>query len=147
MLARIMTRQIVSGPLTAGVAYFAGVFAVGIVLGTVRTLALVPRLGRWGATLSELPVMLVVSWIYCSWLLLRFSVPATLKARLLMGSVAFGLLMIAEVMLGAGFFGRNLEEQIYDMTNGPGLLGLLGQIAFAVFPLALLWRNRGRSPR
>lgn len=134
-------------PLTAAMAYFAGIFAVGFVLGTIRILALVPRLGSWGANLSELPVILAVSWIYCGWLLRRFSVPATSQARLLMGSVAFGLLMIAELMLGAGLFRRNLEEQVHNMSNGPGLLGLLGQIAFAAFPLAALWRrNRPRAP-
>lgn len=135
-----------SSHLTAGMAYFAGVFAVGFVLGTIRITALVPWIGSWGATLSELPVMLFVSWIYCSWLLRRFSVPATPKARMLMGSVAFGLLMVAELMLGVGLFRRNLEEQVHDMTKGPGLLGLLGQFAFAAFPLALWCRNRPRAP-
>jgi hypothetical protein len=47
--------------LKAGVLYFALVFAAGFVLGTVRTLWAVPRLGVRTAELIELPTMLGVS--------------------------------------------------------------------------------------
>jgi hypothetical protein len=46
--------------LKAALLYFAIVFGVGFVLGTIRTLWLVPRLGARAAELLEMPVMLVV---------------------------------------------------------------------------------------
>ncbi len=45
--------------LKAGAAYFAAVFGTGFVLGTVRTLWLVPRLGTRNAELIEAPFMFV----------------------------------------------------------------------------------------
>ena len=44
----------------AGVLYFALVFGAGFVLGTIRTLGVVPRVGARIAELMETPVMLVV---------------------------------------------------------------------------------------
>lgn len=126
----------------AGIAYFAGMFALGFVLGTVRVLLLAPVLGDWGATFAELPVMLAISWIYCGWLLRRLAVPGAFGARLLMGAVAFTLLMIAEVLLGVGLFERTLPQQVGEMTSGAGLAGLVGQLAFAAFPVLQLHRGR-----
>ena len=47
--------------LKAGAVYFAVVFAVGFVLGTIRTLWVVPRFGARTAELMEMPVMLAVT--------------------------------------------------------------------------------------
>jgi ABC-type uncharacterized transport system permease subunit len=131
---------------SAGVVYFAGMFALGFVLGTARVLVVAPVLGDWGATFAELPIMLAISWIYCGWLLRRFAVPAAMGARLVMGATALILLMVAEVMLGIGLFGRSLAGQVQAMTSGPGLAGLLGQLAFAAFPLVRL-RSGGAGIR
>ena len=128
--------------LSAGAVYFAGMFGLGFLLGTGRVMLVTPRLGEWVATLIELPVMLALSWLYCGWLLRRFSVPARVADRLAMGAFAFMLLMLAEVLLGVGLFNRGLPEQVGEMTNGPGLAGLAGQLAFACFPV--LQRN-GKS--
>ncbi|QHL92025.1 hypothetical protein GVO57_14115 (plasmid) [Sphingomonas changnyeongensis] len=118
----------------AGVTYFAGMFAIGFVLGTLRVLLLVPAIGEWGATLTELPVMLAVSWLYCGWLTRWLDVPERLGPRLQMGAVALTLLWIAEILLGICLFGRHLPQQILAMARGPGLAGLAAQIIFATFP-------------
>jgi hypothetical protein len=47
--------------LKAGVLYFALVFGAGFVLGTIRTLWVVPRVGTRMAELIETPIMLVVT--------------------------------------------------------------------------------------
>lgn len=124
----------------AGVAYFAIMFSIGFVLGTVRVMLLAPVLGEWGATSAELPLMLAVSWVTSAWLVARMRVPPTVGARLLMGLMSFALLMVAEVLLGMSLFGRTLVQQVGEMTSGPGLAGLLGQVAFAAFPLLQLHR-------
>ena len=57
-----------------------------------------------------------------------------------MGAIAFGLLMLAELTLAVGLFGRSLSEYAAHFTTPHGLLGLAGQILFGLIPLAR--RNR-----
>ncbi len=120
-------------------------FALGFLLGAARVLLLAPALGDLGATFVELPVMLAISWIYCVSLLRRLAVPAKAVPRIIMGVTAFTLLMIAEVLLGIGLFDRSLPQQMREMMSGPGIAGLLGQVAFALFPLLQLRHARLRS--
>ena len=128
--------------IRAGVSYFAIVFAIGFVLGTVRVLLLVPRLGETGGVLVELPVMLSTSWFVCGWLLGRFSVPREWRHRLAMGGVAFLLLMVAEFGLSVFAFGRSVAEHLGTYRSWGAALGLAAQVAFAAFPLV-----RTGSPR
>lgn len=123
----------------AGSAYFGGMFLLGFALGTIRVLLLEPRLGASAATLMELPIMLGVSWFYCGWLLQRFRVAVALAARVSMGAVALALLLVAEGALGAVLFARSAAEQVGAMTDGPGLVGLIGQFVFAFFPVMRLY--------
>lgn len=129
--------------LKAGIAYFAAVFAAGFVLGTLRVLLLVPRLGEAAAVLIELPVILLVSWFVCRSLVGRFAVPALAQARLAMGGIAFALLMGAELALAVFVFDRSLAGHWQHYTTLSGSLGLAGQIAFAAFPY-LQMKLRGR---
>jgi hypothetical protein len=124
----------------AGVFYFAVVFAAGFVFGTFRTLVLVPRLGERTAVLVELPIILAVSWIACGRAIRRCRVPDRAAPRLVMGIVAFGLLMIAELGLSMLVFGRSFREVAADLGTPQGWLGLAGQVAFALFPLARIKR-------
>jgi hypothetical protein len=127
---RSMTRA-----ATGGLFYFGLVFATGFALGTVRVLALIPRLGETVSVLIELPAMLAVSWIACRWVIARVGVPGTHAARVCMGGIAFAMLMLAEFGLSVLAFGRMPAEHLELYRDLPGLLGLAGQIAFAVFPL------------
>jgi hypothetical protein len=128
-------------PLTSilpGVTYFAMVFALGFLLGTVRT-ALVgeaPDGGRLIGVLIELPVMLGACWFLCRYIVRRFAVAPTLAARVLMGGLAFALLMLAEMGLGALFMGRTPAEHLALYRDASHALGLAAQVAFAVMPLA-----------
>ncbi|HEX4920487.1 MAG TPA: hypothetical protein VFV92_07080, partial [Candidatus Bathyarchaeia archaeon] len=65
--------------LKAGVLYFGLVFGVGFVLGTIRTLWVVPRVGTRKAELMEMPIMLVVT-ILAAWTVLHLDVPHALPA-------------------------------------------------------------------
>lgn len=121
--------------LRAAIDYFAGIFALGCVLGTTRVLMIAPATGDWIAVATELAFMLPTSWIYCGWLIERFEVPATMHERLLMSSAALCLLLTAEVVLGVTVFDRTVLQQLRSMVIGPGLVGLLGQLGFAAIPL------------
>lgn len=126
----------------AGMAYFGIVFAVGFLLGTLRVLVLVPRLGETVAVITELPLMLIVSWLACRWLVARLDVAPVLAARAVMGAVAFALLMLGELAVAVLGFGRSLAEHLAHYREASASLGLAGQVGFALFPsLQLLLRR------
>src|SRR4051812_22335794 len=98
--------------LSAGTAYFALVFALGFILGTIRALLIAPRLGEAGVVLLELPIMLLASWIACGWVIRRLRVNPAFAARLTMGATAFVLLMLAELGVSVFAFGRTPAEHL-----------------------------------
>ena len=121
--------------LAAAARYALTVFAAGFLLGAFRILWLAPRLGPTAAVALELPLILAVAWIACR--RTAASVPTTPRARLAMGGIAFLFLIAAEALIGSAF-GRGPAAQIRELTTAAGLLGLAGQIAFALFPLLQL---------
>ena len=119
----------------AGAVYFLIVFAAGFGLGTIRVAWVAPRLGATAAVLLEAPFMLAASWAACGWCVRRFRMPPAIPARMVMGTVAFTLLMAAELGLSLLLFGRPVGEWLADFRTPPGALGLLAQIAFGLIPL------------
>lgn len=120
--------------IKAGIAYWAFVFGLGFVLGTIRTLWLTPLLDS--PTLSvliELPFMLVASWFAASSLVGKFALSEQWE-RLLMGVLAFALLLLSEAYLGVILLGDSLTSWFQSLFVMPGLAGLTGQIVFALFP-------------
>lgn len=126
----------------AGIAYFGLVFLLGMILGTIRILLLEPWVGEVTAVLIELPVMLAGSWIACGRLIGRFGVPPRPGSRLVMGGLAFLLLVAAELWLSLFAVGGTVAEHFRSYLEADHLLGLLGQLVFASFPLLSL---RGAS--
>lgn len=122
--------------LRAGIAYFAIVFAIGFILGTIRVLVVIPRLGETAAVLLELPVMLALSWLACDWLVRQLSVAPVAAPRLAMGALAFVLLMLAELGVSTFGFGRTVAEHFGSYYAVAAQLGLAAQVVFALFPVA-----------
>jgi voltage-gated potassium channel Kch len=119
----------------AGLAYFGIIFPIAFALGTLRVLVLIPRLGELVALFVELPILLIISWVVCRRLIERIDVPPTLSERFVMGATAFAVLMLAEIC-GATFgFGRSLSEHFEQYWSLSGMLGLAGQIVFALIPI------------
>jgi hypothetical protein len=119
--------------IKAGSAYFAIIFSLGFVLGSLRVLVIIPRIGELAATLLEVPVILAASWFVCGWLIKRLQIAPDMRSRLMMGAVAFGLTMIAEPLLGLAF-GRPLAEQWSALQRPAGIAGLAGQVLFGLIP-------------
>ena len=124
----------------AAAVYFAAIFALGFALGTVRVLWLAPRAGETAAVLAELPVMLAASWFAARWQTRRHGIKSS-PAALAMGALAFALLLGAELLLGLAT-GQAPREWLAGLARPPGAIGLAGQAAFALFPLAV--RRGGR---
>lgn len=118
----------------AGFAYWALIFALGFVLGTLRALWGAEALGEEQFILLEVPVMLLASWLAARMLMPRFAIHSRRRA-LVMGVFAFALLMAAELALAAGMGGEGASAWIASLTHPPGLYGFLGQIAFGLMPL------------
>jgi hypothetical protein len=121
--------------LKAGALYFAIVFGAGFVLGLIRVLWAVPRVGVRMAELMEMPIMLVVIIVAARWTVQRLAVPPAPVPRLVMGGIALALLLAAEVALILGLWGLSVPEYVtsLDPVSGPVYAGALG--ALAVMPL------------
>lgn len=116
----------------AAFVYWAVVFVLGFVLGTVRTLWLVPLVGLLRATAMELPLILGGSWLAAGWLVRRFAIVQSGDA-LAVGALAFAILMAAECALAA-VMGQAPAQWLVGLRQPHALLGLAGQAAFALMP-------------
>src|SRR6266540_3135155 len=125
----------------AGALYALTLFLIGFMLGTMRVLLIVPRLGETAAVLLETPLILAASWFVCRWYVERLDVPRRVGARSLMGVVAFVVLMAAEFALGGLVFGRSAIEQLAGYGSAASAIGLAAQAVFASFPVVQVWRR------
>lgn len=133
-------RQINKHIPKAGLIYFALVFAAGFVFGTVRTLWVVPRVGTRSAELMETPLMLVITIVAARWVVLRFAIPARPSARLGMGVIGLGLLLIAEFGLVSWVRGISIKQYLAtrDSVSGTVYCVMLG--LFGIMPLLVARR-------
>jgi len=125
----------------AGLLYFALAFGAGFVLGTLRTILLVPRVGDRSAELLELPVMLGICWLAAGWVTGRLAVPPRAAPRLAMGAIAGALLLTAEFALVLPLRGLTIEE--YFATRDP-VAGAAYYVAVAI--MVLMPALAGRRP-
>lgn len=124
--------------LTASSLYFAIVFAVGFLLGTLRVLALEPEVGHSTAVLFELPFMLAASFFACHFVVTRLNVPLRLGPRLFMGSLAFIFLIMAEITLSMLMSGAPLDAALSQLLAPENRIGLGGQALFGAMPTLIL---------
>jgi len=118
----------------AGIAYALTVFALGFALGAVRVLLVAPKLGDTAAVLVEAPIILAFSWLVSHWYCKRLAVRADTTDRALMGTVAFGVLMLAELGVSIWIFHRSPADQLAQYRSISGIAGLAAQVIFATIP-------------
>jgi hypothetical protein len=130
------------GILKAGILYFALVFGAGFVLGTVRTLWLLPRVGTRLAELMEAPIMLVVTIMAARWVVQHLAIPSAASARLGMGGIALCLLLFSEFGLVHWIRGLSIREYLAtrDPVSGTVYYVMLG--LFAIMPLFAARRSK-----
>ncbi len=121
--------------LKCGLLYFALTFGAGFVLGTIRVVWAVPRLGERTAELMETPVMLIVTILAARWVVQRLALPRTSSKRLVVGLFALGLLLVAEFTVV--LYLRGLTSREYFASRDPiaGTVYLVTLGVFAIMPL------------
>jgi hypothetical protein len=121
--------------LKAGVLYFALVFAGGFVLGTIRTLWVVPRLGVRTAELMDAPIMFGISILAARWVVRRVQFSPLRSRRLAMGCIALCLMLLAEFTLGLWIRGTTVREYFAARDPVSGTVYFVALGAFAVIPI------------
>jgi hypothetical protein len=99
-------------------------------------------LGETFAVALELPVILVLAWLACRWIVRRLAVPDSRMPRLSMGATAFFLLFLGELAISITLADRSIAQHLAFYREPPHLLGLAGQILFAAFPILQVRRAR-----
>jgi hypothetical protein len=125
----------------AGTAYALIVFAIGFALGAIRVLVLVPHLGATASVVLETPIMLAVSWKVSRWSTRWFDLQPDGRSRLLMGIVAFTVLMVAELGVAVFAFGESPALYVSGIWSIAGGIGFAAQICFAGLPWLQIQRH------
>jgi len=116
-----------------GLVYFALVFGVGFVLGPVRVLWLVPRVGERAAELIEAPCMLAAIVLSARFVVRRH--PADRRSRLLASGIFASLLVVVlDLTVVLWLRGLTIREYVEarDPVAGSVYVGLL--VAFGLMP-------------
>lgn len=127
-----------SRSLLAGALYFVLVFAIAFLLGTIRFLVIVPRVGDFVGVLIELAILLPLAWVICARVMIRSRVPHRPAPRLIVSASAFLLLLSTEFVLSFWLFGTSVDAYFGSFGTPHGAFGLAGQVAFALFPVVQL---------
>jgi len=126
----------VADSVRAGVRYFAAAFGAGFLLGVVRVLVLVPRLGERTSELIEMPFMGAVIYLAARWTVRRMRAPTPAR-RAGAGAIALGLLLTAELCMVV--FVRHLTVREYlagrDPVSGTAFAVMLA--LFAAMPVMI----------
>jgi len=118
----------------AALVYFALVFATGFVLGPLRIVFLVPRLGERYAELLELPVMVTACYYAARWTCRRFAVPPQSGPRLALGFLALAFLLTAEFSLVLTLRGLTIQDYLATRDPISGTAYYLALLVFALVP-------------
>jgi hypothetical protein len=110
-------------------------FALGFLLGFIRTLFLEPWLGAaWAVTVEAVP-MIAAMIVVAPWAARVLDLPPEVLPRLGMGAVALALLLLAETALDALLRGRGPAIWIERLHTADGLIGYALQLLYAAMPL------------
>lgn len=107
--------------------YFMLVFGAGFLLGPIRVLLLVPRVGTRTAELIEMPLMLCAIWFAAGWINRRSTHKEVASTRLGVGLVTVGLVLGADIGVGVFLRGMTIGEVFLsrDPISGAAYYGLL----------------------
>jgi len=120
--------------LKAAVLYFALVFGAGFVLGPIRVLWVVPRVGTRAAELMEMPIMFAVIVVAARWVVRRLAVPPARVDRLAMGAAALALVLLMDFTVVLRLRGMSIEEYFAARDPVSGTAYYLLLVLLAAMP-------------
>jgi type IV secretory pathway TrbD component len=120
--------------------YFALVFGAGFVLGPIRILWVVPRFGTRMAELIETPIMFVVILVAARWIIQRLALQYAVSIRFGMGSIALGLMLVAEFTLVLWLRGLSITEYLATRDPVSGTVYYMMLVLFAIMLLLVARR-------
>jgi len=127
--------------IRAALMYFVFVLGTGFVLGVFRVPFLVPRMGERWAELVEMPIMAVVIFYSAGYILRRFPEINLPRESLLVGFLALGLSVCAELGLATVLQDQTLVEFIGSRDKVSGSVYLVVLVVFALMPRLRLRNN------
>lgn len=127
----------------AGAAYFALAFAAGFALGTIRVLAVVPRIGERAAELVEAPLMLAVVVAAARFVVRRFVPGAPTAARIAVGLLGVVLLLAVEFTVVLALRGLSPAEYFAGRDPVAGAVYVALLALFAAMPALVERRAPG----
>jgi len=117
--------------------YFAFVFFVGFVLGTVRVLLLVPAVGERYAELIEIPLMLIAIYYSALYVVNRYSEAGSLSAFTYIGIIALAILLMFEFIFVLGIRGISIEQYISSRDPVSGTAYVLSLLVYVAMPFMI----------
>jgi hypothetical protein len=129
--------------IKAGVLYFAIVFGTGFLLGTIRTLLIVPHLGARTAELLEVPLMVAVSFVAARWIVRRMELPFLLSLRMAMGTIALALMLVAEFSFVLSLRRMSLRQYFATLDPISGTAYYVSLLLFALAPIVIERKSAG----
>jgi hypothetical protein len=123
--------------------YFMLVFGAGFILGPIRILLVMPRVGVRAAELIEAPIMLMVIVAASRWMVRRFPEPSNLPGRMAMGFIALALMLGAEFSLTYVLQGISVREYLANRDPISGTVYYALLVVFAILPA--YWSNHARQ--
>ena len=117
-------------------------FLIGFILGTIRVLFLIPRLGETLSVAIELPIILTFSWMVFRHLTKNTINTIKLIELMSIGSISLLLLFAFEILLTILVFQGSLNDFFNKLLTLHGIIGLLGQIAFSLIPTLIFIKDK-----
>jgi hypothetical protein len=125
----------------AAAIYFLAVFGTGFLLGTIRVLALEPRLGAVAATLCEAPFLLMAMAVAAYWTPRLVRIAAGFGAMLLVGLGALVLQQAADLAVGTAVRGISVHDQFARLATPEGAIYAALLVLFALMPAIVSTRG------
>ena len=128
--------------LKLSIVYFALIFGTGFMLGTIRVLWIVPKIGVRTAELIEMLPMFVAILLSARWINQHLADADNISTRLKIGFLALSFLLVAEIALGMVLQGASISEVLLNHDPISGTVYYVMLILFALMPWLL---NRQHS--
>lgn len=125
-----------------GLLYSTLVFVAGFILGRIRLLFVVPKIGERYAELIEMPIMLIGIFDSARFIVRKLQSEVKLNSYLYIGILALLVLLIFEFTLVLGLQGMSIEEYFVSRDPISGTAYVLSLLIYMLMPLLIERKNR-----